>query len=96
MATDGPLAGVPIAVKDDLDVAGQVATRGLRSYGPPAPADAEPVRRLRAAGAMPVGITNVPELMMFPWTATSPTASPATLGISTARLADPRAARRLR
>ena len=69
-ATDGPLAGVPIAVKDDLDVAGQVATRGLRSYGPPARADAEPVRRLRAAGAIPIGITNVPELMIFPWTAT--------------------------
>ena len=28
------------------------------------------VRRLRAAGAIPIGITNVPELMIFPWTAT--------------------------
>ena len=36
-----------------------------------AAADAEPVRRLRAAGAIPVGITNVPELMIFPWTATA-------------------------
>jgi amidase len=69
----GPLAGVPIAVKDDLPVAGQVATRGLRSANWPAPAvsDAEPVRRLRAAGAIPIGITNVPELMIFPWTATA-------------------------
>jgi amidase len=69
----GPLAGVPIAVKDDLAVAGQVATRGLRSANWPAPAasDAEPVRRLRAAGAIPIGITNVPELMIFPWTATA-------------------------
>ena len=33
-------------------------------------ADAEVVRRLRAAGAIPIGITNVPELMIFPWTAT--------------------------
>ena len=41
-----------------------------RSYGPPAPADAEAVRRLRAAGAIPIGITNVPELTIFPWTAT--------------------------
>jgi amidase len=67
----GPLAGVPIAVKDDLDLAGQTATRGSRSFGPPATADAEPIRRLRAAGAIPVGVTNVPELMIFPWTATA-------------------------
>ncbi len=66
----GPLAGVPIAVKDDLPVKGQATTRGSRSYGPPAPADAEAVRRLRAAGAIPIGITNVPELTIFPWTAT--------------------------
>src|SRR5579875_1776030 len=32
---DGPLAGVPVAVKDDLPVAGQVVSRGSRSYGPP-------------------------------------------------------------
>ena len=37
----------------------------------PAAADAEPLRRLRAAGAIPIGITNVPELMIFPWTATA-------------------------
>jgi amidase len=67
---DGPLAGVPIAVKDDLPVAGQAMTWGSRTYGPPQPADAEAVRRLRAAGAIAVGITNVPELMIFPWTAT--------------------------
>lgn len=66
----GPLAGVPIAVKDDLAVAGQAATRGSRSYGPPATADSEVVRRLRAAGAVPIGITTTPELLIFPWTAT--------------------------
>jgi amidase len=66
---DGPLAGVPIAVKDEMALARQVATQGSRSYGPPATEDAEIVRRLRAAGAVPVGITNVPELMIFPWTA---------------------------
>ena len=51
-------------------VAGQATTRGSRTYGPPAAADAEAVRRLRAAGAIPIGITNVPELTIFPWTAT--------------------------
>ena len=35
---DGPLAGVPIAVKDDTPVARQSVTRGSRSYGPPASA----------------------------------------------------------
>jgi amidase len=66
----GPLGGVPIAVKDDLPVAGQSTTRGSRSYPPPAAADAEAVRRLRAAGAIVIGITNVPELTIWPWTAT--------------------------
>ncbi|MGI9184153.1 MAG: amidase family protein [Solirubrobacteraceae bacterium] len=66
----GPLAGVPIAVKDDLAVAGQAATRGSRTVGPPAREDAEALRRLRAAGAIPIGITNAPELLIFPWTAT--------------------------
>ena len=69
--SDGPLAGVPVAVKDDTPVAGQATTRGSRSYGPPATADAEVVRRLREAGAIPIGITNVPELMIFPWTASA-------------------------
>jgi amidase len=66
---DGLLAGVPVAIKDDLPIAGQVATRGSKTYGSPAAADSEVVRRLRAAGAIPIGITNVPELLIFPWTA---------------------------
>jgi amidase len=69
--SEGLLAGVPIAIKDDMPVAGQSVTRGSRSYGPPADADSEVVRRLRAAGAIPIGITNVPELMIFPWTASA-------------------------
>ncbi|MBV9473758.1 MAG: amidase, partial [Solirubrobacterales bacterium] len=69
--SQGPLAGVPIAIKDDLPVAGESITRGSRSYGPPQAADAEAVRRLRAAGAIPIGITRVPELMIFPWTASA-------------------------
>ena len=67
----GPLAGVPIAIKDDLELAGEVASRGTRSFGAAAADDAEPIRRLRAAGAVAIGVTNVPELMIFPWTATT-------------------------
>jgi amidase len=66
---NGPLAGVPIALKDDMPVAGQSITKGSRSFGPPSRSDAEAVRRLRAAGAIPIGITNVPELTIWPWTA---------------------------
>ncbi len=70
---DGPLAGVPVAIKGDTPVAGQPTTRGSRSYGPPEADDAEVVRRLRAAGAIPIGITNVPELTIWPWTASDAT-----------------------
>jgi amidase len=69
--TDGLLAGVPVAIKDDQHVAGQARTRGSRSHGPVEERDGEVVRRLRAAGAIPIGITNVPELMLWPWTATA-------------------------
>ena len=65
-----PLLGVPIAVKDDMDLAGEVTTRGTSAYGAPAEADAEVVRRLRAAGAVVVGKTNVPELEILPMTET--------------------------
>jgi len=65
---DGPLAGVPMAVKDEHAIAGQVVTKGSRAPRPAASADSELVRRLRAAGAIPIGITNAPELTIFPWT----------------------------
>jgi len=68
---EGLLAGVPVAIKDDLPVAGQSYTDGSRSYRPPESADSEVVRRLRAAGAIPIGITNVPELTIWPWTAST-------------------------
>ncbi|HTZ64609.1 MAG TPA: amidase [Solirubrobacteraceae bacterium] len=63
-----PLLGVPIAVKDDMDVAGELTALGTNAYGEPARADAEIVRRLRAAGAIVLGKTNVPELCAVPWT----------------------------
>src|SRR5947208_12967875 len=43
------LLGVPVAVKDNVDVAGEVTTHGTNAYGDPAREDSEIVRRLRAA-----------------------------------------------
>lgn len=65
-----PLLGVPIAVKDDIDVAGEITAMGSNAYGDPKDADAEVVRRLRDAGAIVIGKTNVPELCMWPFTET--------------------------
>ncbi|HEY5044567.1 MAG TPA: amidase [Solirubrobacteraceae bacterium] len=63
-----PLLGVPIAVKDEFDVAGEVTTFGTNAYGEPAREDSEIVRRARAAGAIVIGKTHMPELGAFPWT----------------------------
>ncbi|HEV3230119.1 MAG TPA: amidase [Solirubrobacteraceae bacterium] len=63
-----PLLGVPVAIKDDIDVAGEVTAWGGVAHGPPASADAEVVRRLRTAGAIVIGKTNVPELTIWPFT----------------------------
>ncbi len=51
----GPLAGVPVAIKDCFDLAGMPTTSGVPGESPPAPTSAEAVRRLRRAGAVPVG-----------------------------------------
>ena len=65
-----PFLGVPIAIKDDVDVAGEVTTYGSAAHGPAATQDAEVVRRLREAGAVIVGKTAVPEMMIWPFTET--------------------------
>lgn len=58
----GPLAGVPVGIKDITPVAGVRTTYGSPLYAQHVPdADAEIVRRLRAAGAIVVGKTNTPE-----------------------------------
>ncbi|MFI0766451.1 amidase [Streptomyces sp. NPDC021218] len=65
----GPFHGVPFTVKDALDVEGVVTTRGsvlFRDHV--AAADATAVARLRAAGAIPLAKTNLPEFSY--WTET--------------------------
>ncbi|MFI6962844.1 amidase [Streptomyces sp. NPDC050255] len=63
-----PLLGVPVAVKDDTDVAGLPTHFGCAGELPAATADSESVRRLRAAGAVIVGKTNSCELGQWPFT----------------------------
>ena len=60
----GPLAGIPIGVKDLEDAAGFVTTHGSVAFadGPPATADSALVARLKAAGCIVIGKTNTPEL----------------------------------
>jgi amidase len=63
-----PLLGVPVAVKDDMDVAGEPTAFGCRGDFPPVAEDGEAVRRLRAAGAVIVGKTNTCEFGQWPFT----------------------------
>lgn len=63
-----PLLGVPIAIKDETDVEGLPTAFGCGGTFPPAAADAESVRRLKAAGAVIVGKTNACELGQWPYT----------------------------
>src|SRR6201987_1325847 len=62
-----PLLGIPIAVKDDTDIAGQPTAFGTSGYVASATQDAEVVRRLKAAGAVIVGKTNTCELGQWPF-----------------------------
>jgi amidase len=63
-----PLLGVPVAVKDDMDVAGEPTAFGCQGSHPAVAEDGEAVRRLRAAGAVIVGKTNTCELGQWPFT----------------------------
>ena len=65
---DLPLLGIPIAVKDDVDVAGVPTRFGTDGHVDEAEQDSEVVRRLRAAGAVIVGKTNTCELGQWPFT----------------------------
>jgi amidase len=65
---EAPLLGVPIAIKDTLDVAGDVTMLGTGAFDRPADADSEIVARLRSAGAVILGKTNLPELAIHGFT----------------------------
>jgi allophanate hydrolase len=54
-----PLYGVPIAVKDNIDVAGLPTTAACPAYSYTPSRDATAIERLRAAGAIPIGKTNL-------------------------------------
>jgi|SRR5579871_783960 len=58
----GPLHGVPITVKENIDMAGLPTTQGVPALAEAiAPLDAPEVERMRAAGAIPIGRTNLPD-----------------------------------
>ena len=63
-----PLLGVPIAIKDDVDLAGAPTAFGCAGEFPAAEADCELVRRVKAAGAVVIGKTNTPEFGQWPLT----------------------------
>ncbi|MGZ4205345.1 MAG: amidase [Actinomycetota bacterium] len=64
-----PLAGVPIAIKDNIAVEGEPKRDGsVATPEDPQTRDHELVRRVRAAGAVVVGITRIPELAIWPTT----------------------------
>ena len=63
---DLPLAGVPVAIKDNVSVAGEPMRVGSAATdAAPQPADHTIVARIRAAGGVVVGLTRVPELCVY-------------------------------
>lgn len=59
----GPIAGIPISIKDLFDVAGEVTRAGstILAHAPPAERDAPAIARLKAAGLILMGRTNMTE-----------------------------------
>src|SRR5499427_8413127 len=62
-AAPSPFAGIPVSIKDLFDIAGDVTTVGSTALrdAPPATSDAPSVARLRAAGFIPIGRSNMTE-----------------------------------
>ena len=65
---EAPLLGVPVAIKDNVDYAGEITAHGTAAYGAPAAEDSHVVRKLREAGAIVIGKTNLPELAIYGFT----------------------------
>jgi amidase len=65
---EAPLLGVPVAIKDIVDVEGVVTQFGTRAFDAPAAADGEMVARLRRAGAVVLAKTTLPELAICGFT----------------------------
>src|SRR3954453_7752446 len=63
-----PLLGVPIAIKDEVDVAGEINSHGTDAFTESAKDDSEMVRRLREAGAIVIGLTRLPEMAICGFT----------------------------
>ncbi|MFC7451355.1 amidase [Rhodococcus daqingensis] len=64
-----PLAGVPIAIKDNIPIVGHPLGNGSAATGAEPSTEDHPVLdRLRRAGAVPVGLTRLPELCVWPST----------------------------
>lgn len=58
----GPLHGVPFTIKENIDQVGYATTNGIEAFAGAMPAtDAITVERMKAAGAVPIGRTNMPE-----------------------------------
>lgn len=66
-----PLLGVPVAIKDTIDVAGQITSAGTSGFITPAAVDAPLVASLRQAGAIIIGKTTCSELAVWPFTETA-------------------------
>src|ERR1700753_610752 len=61
----GPLLGIPVAIKDNVDIAGEITAHGTDAHTTPAAAESDVIRRLAAAGAPIIGRTALPELAMW-------------------------------
>jgi amidase len=63
-----PLLGVPIAIKDDIDLAGEPTAFGCPGHFSVAATDSAMVTQLKSMGAVIVGKTNTPEIGLWPFT----------------------------
>ena len=93
----GPLHGVPFTVKENIDMSGLPTTWGVPALAQAVvPTDAPVVERMLAAGAIPIGRTNLPDMALRIHTVSSLHGLTRILGTLIARQAAPVAAKRRR